>query len=108
MPEATSQARIDAVLVPQHYPRGKAAMDRGVALKAEFAPVLGSKGKDFYPRRSGMTETLITTSEPRNHRYWPSDHPNAGQEFYDWTDRGDGVLYGTLTDDAKAYLSEGQ
>lgn len=92
----------DAVLVPRHYPRTKG--DRHQALKTEFAPVLGVK--QVFARHCGMHDTLITGSEPRNHRYWPTNSPLAGQEFYDWTDRGDGIRLGTLTPEAKEYLDE--
>jgi hypothetical protein len=90
---------IDAVLCPQTYPPGAHGVARALALKAEFGPVLGANR--VHARHVGGTETLITREASGVHRYHAHHHPKAGEERYTWTDRGDGVCYGVLTDEAK-------
>lgn len=96
MPERT----IDAVLCPRHYPPGKADMARHYALRDEFAPLFG--GGLIYTRHQGTHHSLVTPfgdgdDQPR---YFWTTHPRANQERYEWTDRGDGVLYGRYVEGA--------
>lgn len=90
--------KYDAVLAPAGYPKGKTGAFRNEALRAEFS-------KDFGSPRVFWThvgpEQILITPEPCSHRYQPDTHPEAGQDRYDWVDRGDGVLVGFLTDAAK-------
>jgi hypothetical protein len=113
MPDpVASPPKPDAVLVPMNYPKGKIGMDRHIAFRTEFGALLCSTGLVIaYPRPSSKETLIVPFSQPqRNHRYWPQNHPNAGQEFYDWKDRGDGtgVKLGYLTDEAKAYIAESE
>lgn len=97
----------DAVLVPRWYPKGKVEQKRHMALRDEFAPKLGDK--QIYTRHCGGDLSFITPwkqGAERCHRYWPRGHENDGQEFYHWFDRGDGVMYGVLTEEAKAFVAE--
>lgn len=108
-PVPAAAPKPDAVLVPANYPKGVVGFDRHIAFKNEFGPLLGT-GRVYAWHMMTSNETLLTPfGDPkRNHRYWPKDHPNAGQEFYDWKDRGDGtgVMLGYLTDEAKTYIKE--
>lgn len=85
----------DAYLIPRHYPAGKVNDDRLLAIKHEFAPLLGSK--QAHKRQVHMVDgELITANAGDPAFYFPNDHPWAGRERYDWLDRGDGVKAGTL------------
>ena len=102
-PDAAPAAPIAAVLLSIEH-----AMRRGFTseharlawYKTEFGPVLNS------PRVhsrfvGGGSEAMLTgdgssMAGAAGHRYHPDNHPQAGQERYTWTDRGDGILYGTL------------
>lgn len=95
MPE---QPAVDAVLCPQTYPPGVHGVARAIALRDEFGPVLGAAR--VHARHVGATETLITREASGVHRYHAHHHPKAGGERYAWADRGDGVLYGVLTEEA--------
>jgi hypothetical protein len=102
-------AKPDAILCKSTYPRLSPGQDkdRHRWLKEEFAPILGTPL--IYSRYAdpGHSVTLIT-GQPNDARgrgvtrYFGSSHPLAGHERYKWTDRGDGVLYGTLTPEAIA------
>jgi hypothetical protein len=95
--EKAAAEKIDAVLIPRHYPRG--AGDRHEALRAEFGPVLGVER--VHTRHCGTSESLVTAAA-EDHRYFGITHPLAGQDRYTWQDRGDGVRYGTLRPEARA------
>lgn len=87
----------DAYLIPKHYPAGKVDQDRLVAIKHEFAPLLGSK--QAFKRQVHMVDgELITATPDAPTYYFPSDHPWAGRERYEWRDRGDGVKEGSLVE----------
>jgi hypothetical protein len=88
----------DAVLVGRNYPAPKPGQDRLLRLIAEFRPILGSKR--VYLRHVGQIQKDLLTAEPDSPTcYFPSAHPYAGRDRYDWTDRGDGVMYGALIPD---------
>jgi hypothetical protein len=92
----------DAVRCHRHYPPGKVEDARHAALKAEFAPLLGSKL--VYTRHYGAHESFIApTADDAQGRgltvLFPTGHPRQGQDRYEWLDRGDGVLYGYLVPD---------
>lgn len=87
---------LDAVLVPQNYPPGKHGRDRLAAITAEFGPRLGLKLVHCHP----LPDNSLLCGKAGNHRYHAGDHPLAGQERYDWFDRGDGVQYGRFNAEA--------
>src|SRR3984885_9020551 len=96
----------DAVLVPRWYPKKKVDRARHLALRDELAPLMNDK--QVYTRHCGDMSlvTPFKQGAERCHRYWPRGHENDGQEFYAWKDRGDGVMYGVLTEEAKAFVAE--
>ena len=106
-PAPAPAAPVTAVLLPLAF-----ALKRGFSseharltwYKTEFGPALKSArvharfvGGGFEVLLSGDGSSAAGSA---GHRYHPSDHPQAGQERYTWTDRGDGILYGTLTEAA--------
>lgn len=102
------KAIADAVLCPISYPPLKPGEDRHVKLKEEFGPVLGVPRVHARFADQTRTVTFITGSLTLANglgicRYFPTSHPLSGQERYEWKDRGDGVMYGTLTPEAVAY-----
>ena len=65
-------------------------------LRAEFSPVLGTPR--VYVRHQG-TEHFIS-GRPGDTLNFPSRDSRSGVPRYEWSDRGDGVLYGYLKPDA--------
>lgn len=103
MADAKTKAarKYDAVLAPSNYPRNKTGALRNEALRAEFAKDFGSTHVHW--AHVGPTQILITP-EPVQNRYHGQDHEFAGQDRYDWVDRGtgDGVMIGLLTEESLA------
>jgi hypothetical protein len=103
--EPAPPGKPDAILCPHHYPPGLVGDPRHQKLREEFCRVLGvkliySRGADI-----GHTQTFITgvPNDARGRgiaRFFATGHPLQGRDRYDWADRGDGVLYGTLTPEA--------
>lgn len=94
--------KYDAVLVPAQYPAGKAGPARLIALKQEFAADLGAK--NVFSQFVGGSMNLLSAAP--THQYHGDGHPNAGEDRYDWVDRGDGVSYGILTEASKTTPEE--
>lgn len=97
MADVVQKTKWDAVLVPNQYPPDKSGPARLVALKLEFAAELGSQRVHAQHVDGGMDMLVARPT----HRYQPDGHPDAGQDRFDWLDRGDGVFFGLLTDAAK-------
>jgi hypothetical protein len=95
--------KYDAVLAPSSYPKNKTGAVRNAALRAEFAQDFGST--HVYSTHVGPNQILITPT-PEQARYHGQNHALAGQDRYDWVDRGDGVLIGMLTEEALADPAE--
>lgn len=96
---------VDAVLLPLNYGKGGTAEQRIRALAREFKPILGDRKWDARDVVGG--KMLAPWVDPRDHTesfshhtlLFPTGHSLAGQSRYEWTDRGDGVKYGTLVPD---------
>jgi hypothetical protein len=107
MPDTPPPASVDAILCSSHYPRLKPGEDRHQKLREEFAPVLGSPLIYSRPGDLGRSVTFIT-AQPNDAkgrgiaRFFGTGHALQGRDRYAWTDRGDGVYYGVLTEQAKA------
>jgi hypothetical protein len=104
-PATAPDRRPDAVLCSANYPPGKVGTLRHQKLREEFGPVLGAAV--IYSRAAdvGHTHTFITgtpnDAQGRGiSRFFSRSHPRAGEDRYAWADRGDGVFYGTLTEEA--------
>lgn len=100
MADATKKAarKYDAVLAPSSYPKNKTGHARNLAIKAEFSKDFASP--QVYWQHCGP-DLILITPEPCPNRYQPTDHQDAGQDRFDWVDRGDGVMIGMLTDAAR-------
>jgi hypothetical protein len=106
-PVTAPTGKPDAVLCSANYPPGQVGNLRHQKLREEFGPVLGVKM--IYSRAAdvGHTHTFITGTPNDAQgrgiaRFFSRSHPRAGEDRYAWTDRGDGVFYGTLTEEAIA------
>lgn len=91
---ADEAKNVDAILCPQAMPKGHDETSRLLWIKNEFTPVLGSK-RAHARKVEGM---FLITKDGLGDRYYAKNHPSAGEERYVWTDRGDGVMYGTLAE----------
>ena len=90
---ADETKKVDSVLVPFNYPPNKGKTpERHLALQAEFAPILGCT--HIATRFTQDVNVHHITPFPV-----PPGEPPAVAD-YDWTDRGDGVKYGTKKADA--------
>jgi hypothetical protein len=87
----------DAVRSPLRFAGSGDAASRLATIIAEFSGVLRSP--QLFVRHQG-SEHFITAS-PADTLNYPSDGPKSGEPRYDWSDRGDGVLYGYLKTDAQ-------
>lgn len=85
---------IDAIRSPSSHAGAGGSLLRLSNLQSEFAALLGVER--VYVRNQG-TEHFVT-GDPADTLDHPQGEPNAGRPRYDWRDRGDGVLYGTLRD----------
>jgi hypothetical protein len=88
--------KIDAILCPVAKLQGGSVGDHAISAKALFREIFGLP----VVVRHAAGNTALITHDPVANRYFPRDHPRDGQERYDWTDRGDGVMYGTLVEGA--------
>jgi hypothetical protein len=95
----------DAILCSANYPPGLIGDLRHQKLREEFGPILGVPR--IYSRAAdvGHMQTFITAA-PNDalgrgiSRFFSRSSPRAGGDRYAWSDRGDGVFYGTLTEEA--------
>ncbi len=94
-------ARVDAIICPPGFVEGQSPYWEMAQYAAAFAPILKvstlhkktlKDGREFFPK--SIDDTF----------YFPQGHPLEGRDRYIWRERkeGDGVLYGTLVDEAKA------
>lgn len=91
----------DAYLIDHSYPAGKRDTDRLQALNREFAPGLGAA--KVWVRRVYVGNKDLLTAKPEAPTYlFPRGHTLEGTDRYSWSDRGDGVLAGTLLPDPLA------
>lgn len=89
----------DAVLIPRNYGKGERSVTEDISLlKAEFMPILQSKSV-YFVMDSGYGDMIFATENPGECLNYGTTHAQARQPRYDWTDRGDGVLYGHLKED---------
>lgn len=96
-PKPTAPAKVDAILCPLYKPEPRPGEDMLSAIKREFAPVIGAPV--VYSRHYGANQRFVTAS-PGDTADFPIGHPKARESRYVWTDRGDGVLYGSKKADA--------
>jgi hypothetical protein len=92
----THQPTPQAVRSPLSHAGAGSAPDRLARLMNEFSRVLGVTR--VFVRHQG-SEHFISWS-PDDTLHYPSRHARSGSPRYDWSDRGDGVLYGYLKPDA--------
>jgi hypothetical protein len=96
----------DAVFVPQGKVKGATDNARLAWYRTEFGPVLG-KPRRVFARQVDAGAALLLTGDGRSdhgraHLYHHETHELSGQSRYEWADvRGDGILYGTLTEEGK-------
>jgi hypothetical protein len=90
-------AKVDAVFLPPHYGKGSTLDSKLNAINAEFLPILGCKR--LYVRQQGANAGSFVSGNPNDPLNFPTDHERMGEPRYEWTDRGDGVRYGTLVPD---------
>lgn len=97
MSEVTKQA--DAILLEGTSPGSRIEKyNRGLTLNATFGPVLGCKVVNATNVLGG--KSLLTPFGETPQMKFATDHPvKPGQDRYEWSDRGDGILYGTLIKD---------
>ncbi|WZO98177.1 hypothetical protein EP7_005233 [Isosphaeraceae bacterium EP7] len=88
-------SRVAAVMVPVGYPGQGSSRERLSRLDREFAPLLGVRA--MFIRQQGTGHFL--SPQGGDTLLHPTHSPLAGQPRYDWLDRGDGVLYGTIKPD---------
>lgn len=82
----------DAVRSPLKFAGAGDALSRLLRLQEEFAPVLGAPR--VFVRHQGSEHFI--SGNPGDTLYHLSQGPRAGEPRYEWSDRGDGVLYGYL------------
>ena len=105
---------VDAVITPVGYANRILPGDPSGKSTAEFKPILGVTGRIVFrdvPGGSLITEHIEEKDKAAkgiDHHtlLFPTDHPLAGQPRYEWKDRGDGVLYGTLVPEASPKSAE--
>lgn len=90
---------IDAILVPRGSIPGPTAVDRCQWVNKNYGPLLGAKRVSGREVPGGK---LLFTPSPLDTLHHPSDSPLSGRDRYDWTEAEPGVMYGTLTDEARA------
>jgi hypothetical protein len=92
----TAAQQIDAILVP--ITTGARA-DAIEYFRREFGPIWG--GRRVHWRFVG-SDALLTAEGVGVHRYYPTTHPSAGADRFEWRDRGDGVMFGVLRPETTA------
>lgn len=98
-----AERTIDAVRVPLGHAKGRTPQERVRAIAAEFAPLLGG-GKVWIRHQQSF---IFVAPESKDTLLFPTGHALARRDRYTWTDRGDGVMFGTLApDEAEAGPTE--
>ena len=86
----------DAIRAPLGFAGPGDSFARLSKLQADLAPILGVPR--LFVRHQGSEHFI--TGDPSDTLLFPSQGPRSGEPRYEWNDRGDGVLYGELRDDA--------
>lgn len=92
---------IDAFLIPANYPVVQKREDRLLAIKREFAPLMGSKRAFVRHVNFGarLSLDLVTPLPHSPSFYFPKGNSREGFDRYVWTDIGNGVKSGMLLPD---------
>ena len=94
---------VDAILCDPVAIRGKGFVGQAIWANKHFGPILGTDR--VHGRKVSGSRVLFTPSGTAATLHYPTDHPLAGHERYTWTDRGDGVMLGTLKMEAVSHAS---